>query len=76
MKRTAVVVAPITALFVGIAAPAAAQPNPNDRALQNPGCQAVLMSNQNASPDGPNAGTPGNRNFFEVGLAFGCITGP
>ncbi len=76
MKRFALVVAPAAVLLVLSAGPAAAQPHPNPRAVQNPSCESVLTHNPNAGPAGPNAGTRGNLNFFQVGLAFGCITEP
>jgi hypothetical protein len=59
-------------LAVAVAGPAAAAPNPNERALDNAltPCLAVISNNPNAGESAPNAGTPGAANFERVGETF------
>ncbi len=59
-------------LAVAVAGPAAAAPNPNERALDNAltPCLAVISHNPNAAETAPNAGTPGAANFERVGETF------
>jgi hypothetical protein len=59
-------------LAVAVAGPAAAAPNPNERALDNAltPCLAVIGNNPNAGESAPNAETPGAANFQRVGETF------
>jgi hypothetical protein len=59
-------------LAIAFAGPAAAAPNPNERALDNAltPCLAVITNNPNAGASAPNAGTPGEANFARVGETF------
>jgi hypothetical protein len=65
-------------LVVALSGPAAAQPNPNERALENAAtpCTAVITNNPNAQESAPNAGTPGQTNFSRVGETFCASLAP
>lgn len=71
MKRLALAIC-TGMLTVAVAGPAAAAPNPNERALENAltPCVAVISNNPNAGESAPNAGTPGAANFQRVGETF------
>jgi uncharacterized low-complexity protein len=71
MKRLALAIC-TGMLTVAVAGPAAAAPNPNERAVENAltPCVAVISNNPNAGESAPNAETPGATNFQRVGETF------